>query len=100
MGRILAGDGREQRLATESDDGSRMWIDLNQDGVFEDQELFDNGWGQGHAATSGERTPGLPEGTYPIRIQYYELGGDNTFSLDGSSYIPRQFVASSRIRSR
>ena len=67
-----------QRLATVSDDGSRMWIDLNGDQVIADNELVGNGWGQGQAATTGERTAGLSEGTYAIRDQYYELTGENT----------------------
>ncbi len=81
-----------QRLATQSDDGSRMWIDLNENGQFEDEECFDNGWGEIQGTRIGERTPGLPVGTYEIRIQYYEMWGGNTFSLEGSPYIPTQFV--------
>ena len=40
---------RPMRLVTKSDDGSRLWIDLNHDGVFASSgtELIANGWGQG-----------------------------------------------------
>ena len=80
-----------QRIATVSDDGSRMWIDINGNGVFEDDELFDNGWGDGQHASNGERTPGLDAGVYAIRIQYYELGGSNVFTLATPPYVPEQF---------
>jgi len=81
-----------QRFATVSDDGSRMWIDLDQDDVFEEEELLDNGWGGGQGATTGERTAGVDAGVYPIRIQYYEIAGGNVFSLESPSYVPQQFI--------
>lgn len=81
-----------QRLATVSDDGSRLWIDLDLSGGFESTELIDNGWGQGHDARIGDRTAALAAGVYPIRIQFEEGQGDNTFQLVGSPYVPRQFT--------
>lgn len=80
-----------QRFGTASDDGSRMWIDLNNNGVFEAEELQLNGWGRSQGVTGGERSPALPAGTYRIRIQYYEISGDNEFHLIESSFVPRQF---------
>lgn len=82
------------RLATESDDGSRMWIDLNTNSIFEPTELINNGWGKGQGPTVGERSWRLPAGVFAIRIQYYEIGGGNEFRLVSPPWIPRQFVAS------
>ena len=50
MGRLY-GVHRPMRLVTKSDDGSRLWIDLNHDGVFASSgtELIANGWGQAKA---------------------------------------------------
>ncbi len=81
-----------QRIATVSDDGSRMWIDLNHNDTFEENELLDNGWGRGQGPTTGERSAGLAAGVYAIRIQYYELGGGNVFTLATSPYVPQAFV--------
>ena len=70
-------------LATWSDDGSRMWIDVNQDGEFDStgQEFVNNGWGGGQGATVGDSSVVLREGTYKIRMQYYEIAGGNLFAL-------------------
>ena len=81
-----------QRFATVSDDGSRMWIDANRNGVFEDAELLDNGWGRWQGSTLGERSAGLPAAVYPIRIQYCEAFGGNMFLLVSSPYVPPQFI--------
>jgi PA14 domain len=82
------------RFAFTSDDGSRMWIDLNRSGSFEAEEMFDNlfdytNWW----AKTGERTNGVAAGVYAIRIQYYDIGGLNTATLASTTYSPRQFVA-------
>jgi hypothetical protein len=71
------------RLATYSDDGSRMWIDINHDDAFDatGPEFTDNNWGQGQAATTGPGTIPLAVGEYKIRIQYEEGGGVNTMQL-------------------
>jgi hypothetical protein len=79
------------RLATKSDDGSRMWIDLNHDGVFDSSgaEYIDNNWGGAQGATTGLRSAPLAAGTYAIRIQYYESGGGNSISLVGPPLLPQ-----------
>lgn len=79
-------------FASASDDGSRMWIDLNQDGDFSADELLNNGWGGTQGVSVGERSPPLGAGTYRIRIQYYEGWGGNEFHLVASSWVPRQFT--------
>ncbi|QDV43538.1 FG-GAP repeat protein [Stieleria neptunia] len=70
------------QLLTRSDDSSRFWIDLDRSGSFDTDELFDNGWGSNQPLLSGELTPGLIAGTYPIRIQYQETAGGNEMHFD------------------
>ena len=74
---------RPVQMATRSDDSSRMWIDLNGDGVFgtATPEFINNHWGTGQSATQGDISKKIPPGTYLIRIQYEEGNGDNTFAL-------------------
>jgi hypothetical protein len=71
------------RLRTRSDDGSRMWIDIDRDGNFASTgpELIDNGWGMGQAATMGPPSVELAAGVYPIRLQYEEGFGGNIIQL-------------------
>ncbi len=71
------------QIYTASDDGSRMWIDLNGDGVFDSSgaELVANNWGNGQGNTLGTASVGLATGDYQIRIQYEEGGGDNNAYL-------------------
>ena len=74
---------RPVRLATRSDDSSRMWIDLNGNGAFSTSspEFINNHWGSGQSETLGDISGTIPPGTYAIRIQYEEGNGDNTFAL-------------------
>ncbi len=91
------------RLATRSDDGSRMWIDINGDGQFDPSELVDNNWGHGQWTTTGPWSPQLPAGTHRVRIQYEEGGGANDMHLlwqtiqesdqSGEVYRPPNVVA-------
>jgi hypothetical protein len=91
------------RLATRSDDGSRMWIDLNGDGQFDPSELVDNNWGRGQITTTGPLSPPLPAGTHRVRIQYEERDGANDMQLlwqnareylqSGQVYRPPNVVA-------
>lgn len=83
-----------QRYATVSDDGSRMWIDMDNDGNFEADELLDNGWGLGQGTTIRDRSRALAVGAYRIRIQYYEIGGGNEFHLVSPGWVPRPFLSS------
>jgi formylglycine-generating enzyme len=80
------------RLATASDDGSRMWIDIDRDGLFEEDERLNNGWGRVQGVTTGERSRRLSIGTYAIRIQYYEVSGGTEFHLVSPTSVPPQFV--------
>ncbi|HEX7861437.1 MAG TPA: LamG-like jellyroll fold domain-containing protein [Verrucomicrobiae bacterium] len=79
------------RMATISDDHSRMWIDVNSNGVFAttSPEYINNGWGGGgQGMTLGQLSPVLSPGKYAIRIQYEEGGGGNGFLLAGVPQAP------------
>ena len=81
------------RMATISDDHSRMWIDLNTNGTFAATapELINNGWGGGGQGTTlGQLSVVIQPGTYPIRIQYEEGGGGNYFLLAGVPQSPAE----------
>lgn len=69
------------RLATISDETSRMWIDANANGVFEASELCNNDWGFAQTVKAGNFSGLLVPGTYAIRIQYFEQIDDNSFGL-------------------
>jgi autotransporter-associated beta strand protein len=58
-----------------SDDGSTVFVDVNQDGTFQDSErIIDNGGGHGNRTITG--TVNLPAvGEYGIAIAYYQNGG-------------------------
>ncbi|MFO1064868.1 MAG: FG-GAP-like repeat-containing protein [Pirellulales bacterium] len=72
------------RVQTRSDDGSRYWIDVNNDGTFANNasEFFDNGFGTGHAMIAGALSAPLTAGTYRIRVQYEEGTGSNGMVLE------------------
>jgi hypothetical protein len=79
------------KLATISDDDSRIYIDVNRDGTFGTAapEYFSNNWGgAGQGATVGGVTSVIPPGMYAIRIQYEEGDGDNSFVLAGAAQFP------------
>jgi hypothetical protein len=68
-------------LATVSDNGSRMWIDINKNGQFATSgiELANNYWGVGQLDARGDFSGGIATGVYPVRIQFEESYGNNTF---------------------
>jgi hypothetical protein len=69
------------RLATASDDGSRVWIDRNGDGSCQSSEWGSNGWGQGQGTTTRQVQPALDPGIYRIRVQYEDGNGGNAMML-------------------
>ena len=71
------------RYATLSDDSSRLWIDVNNNGAFATAapEYINNHWGTGQGDTYGDTGATVPPGTYRFRIQYEEGGGGNHFAL-------------------
>ncbi|MCY2977564.1 MAG: FG-GAP-like repeat-containing protein, partial [Planctomycetota bacterium] len=72
------------RLQTRSDEGSRMWIDVNGDGSFASNsiEFADNGFGLGHLIGTGTLFSPLAKGKYRIRVQYEEGTGNNAMVLE------------------
>ena len=76
------------QLVTNSDDSSRLWIDLNRNGQFEPSELANNHFGQGQALTVGDPTQKISTGSYAIRIQYEERWGGNDMVLQWSDPTP------------
>lgn len=73
-------------LHTGSGDGSRLWIDINQDGEFDStgDELADNNWLGGQVFRNGPATVGLAAGIYKVRIQYEDGIGAHQFHLGGA----------------
>ena len=70
------------RLQLRSDDSSRMWVDVNNDGTFQSTELLDNNFGVGQSLTAGMLSGPLAVGGYRIRVQYEEGGFDNRLYLE------------------
>jgi hypothetical protein len=73
---------------TSSDDGVRLWID---------GQLIINNWTD-HALTEDAGTISLHAGQkYPLRLEYYENGGQAAAKLDWSSVSqPREFIPPSQ----
>lgn len=68
-------------LSTSSDDGSRVWLDLNDNGVVDSGEWGSNGFGNGQGDTLRVVHANLPAGTYRIRVQYEEGNGGNSMRM-------------------
>ncbi len=66
--------GEDILLATQSDDGSTLWVDLNDNGTFEPEELIVDNRGE-HDAQAIVGVVNLPEGSYDRAIGYYETTG-------------------------
>lgn len=71
------------RFFTSSDDGSRLWIDLDGNGQFEkaSPELTDNNWGQGQAIRVGPASVPVAPVVYRMRAQFEEGFGGNAMYL-------------------
>lgn len=76
---VVRTDGTD--LATRSDDGSRVWLDRDADGVVEASEWGSNSWGSGQPSTTRTVHSNLAAGTYRMRVQYEEEGGGNYNSM-------------------
>jgi len=73
------------RFDTISMDGSRMWIDLNSDGLFAQTgpEFINNHWGRQQSWITGPLSTTVAPGMYGLRIQYENADGKNRFILAG-----------------
>lgn len=78
------------RLGTITEDGCRMFVDMNGDGVLEEnfRERFVTGWPNLDYVMWGARTPVIPPGMRAIRIQYTELDRGNRFMLASLAHQP------------
>ncbi|MDQ8189144.1 LamG-like jellyroll fold domain-containing protein [Roseibacillus persicicus] len=71
--------GTEQTLRLISDDGTKLWIDLDSDGTLgstADELVIDNSFG-----LSSYTVP-IPAGSYQMRLQYEEAAGRNYCVLE------------------
>ncbi len=73
-------------ISTNTDDGVRFWLDLNNNGVFESTELYIDNWTK-HAATENSSTISnlIANKKYKIKMEYFENSGDAVAQLMWSS---------------
>ena len=71
-GYLRAPAGGIYRLATRSDDGSRVWID--------DQLVVDNDGTHG-AGNQVSGTIALAAGLHALRVEYFQVGGPASFEI-------------------
>ena len=69
------------RFFTVSDDGVRLWVDANNDGIFDDgHELVIDRWiNQSRTLWSGDIY--VSPGAHGVKLEYYELVGEATIKL-------------------
>ncbi len=75
----VSGDNTD--IATSSDDGSRVWLDLNDDGKISPDEWGSNGWGNGQGTTQRTVHRNVKSGAYRMRVQYEDGNGGNSCRL-------------------
>ena len=68
-------------LYTRSDDGSRVWLDLNNNDVIDGGEWGSNGWSTGQGTITRTVHASLAVGTYRMRVQYDEGTSGNVMHL-------------------
>ena len=68
-------------VSTRSDDGSRLWLDLDNDGGIGVGEWGSNNWGGGQGATTRPVHARIRAGCYRFRLQAEDGGGPNCISL-------------------
>lgn len=75
-GSLLVPVSQDYTFYTWTDDGTRLWIDLNQNHVFEEDELIIDQWvNQAPREIASAVTPLTAGETYDIKMEYYEAGG-------------------------
>lgn len=89
-GSILIPTTGAYTFQVEADDGVRLYIDCNGDGVFQASELLVNRWVDQSTATYQASCPGnLTAGTrYRFRVEYYERGGEQSIRLSWAGPAP------------
>ena len=80
-GSITLTDTAEYQFTTRSDDGSRIWLDLDNDSVFSAAELVaDRNFDTGNGNSTGSVFT-IPAGTYNFRAGYYERSRESAFQF-------------------
>jgi len=89
-GSILIPTTGNYTFQVETDDGSRFYLDCNNNGSFSGSELLINQWNEQSTATYTASCPGtLTAGTrYAFRYEYYERGGDASARLSWTGPAP------------
>ncbi|MEX2140550.1 MAG: PA14 domain-containing protein [Pirellulales bacterium] len=101
-GRLNVTTAGNYMFSTESDDGSVMWIDLNNDGDFADagEEIVDNRGDHGMQVRTSADVP-LTVGQFTMKVEHYERGGGSgiiaRYGQSGSplAVIPQSVVTTS-----
>jgi hypothetical protein len=79
-------------LATNSEDGSRLWLDRDRDGLVGPSEWGSNNWGKSVSAARSQLHSAVPPGAWTIRLQYDAADGGNSCSLlwrtSGGAWTP------------
>ena len=92
MGRLSPGFAERHAVG----DGERRWkphvARSGSERHFRASRAVGQWLGRGPGATTGQRSSSLAAGVYALRIQYYDLGGDNSFALVESPFTPAAFV--------
>lgn len=90
-------------IYTASDDGSRAWVDANQNNVVDSGEWMNNGWGAGQGITARPVSPPLAPGLYRIRVQFEQATGGAGMSLmwndatnSGGAYLTYHVIPTAR----
>ena len=86
-------------FGTNTDDGSAIYVDVNQNGQFEPSELVVNNGanGAGHGVVQAVGSVSLAAGIYPVYIGYYESSGGGSFearfSASGTTGTPTPYAS-------
>ncbi|WAC18397.1 chitobiase/beta-hexosaminidase C-terminal domain-containing protein [Luteolibacter sp. SL250] len=86
-GKVLPRFSEDYVFHVASDDGQRMWVDLDRSGTFEPAELLINDW-TAHGETERSSTPvPLQAGVlYDIRVEYFQSTGPSSAKMRWSSF--------------
>lgn len=89
-GTILVPTTGTYTFQVDSDDGVRLYVDCNNDGVMQGLELLIDKWMDQSTATYQASCPSnLVAGTrYRFRVEYYERGGEQSIRLSWSGPSP------------
>jgi hypothetical protein len=76
-GTLVVGTAGMYNFFTDSDDGNRFRLDLNQNGTFEDatESIVPDGGLQGAGAPERSMDLNLAVGNYPFEVSFFERGG-------------------------